>query len=1013
MFNNSKGCYQEERISREDGWKWDRSPSSSAGPQWVQSENASTSEGADSERSPRNPYVNDVWASDDGEKWVIQTKGAEWSRRAGHQVAIVNDVMYVVGGHNATHAFNDMWSSLDKGRTWEQIMFPSLTDPGDYSSRIPEAAWSPRKGFTMEVKTSPSLTDVHTLYIYGGELETGVNGTGEYEVTNEVWMWPVVRNYMEAVQWLKVEDGACGRFSNRSHMMSMTVDGEVMIAGGHEYDGHQDLDEERNDGFHEQMSEMWVHEQVLPQTCLRKEMWVVERQWAQSFVPPCPNGWYQVSPFCYWIKPEPMSAIQAEATCQAEGAHTASVTSEKEHDFLFALLKDLDNELSDAHIGVRRTKSADGSVEWSWSDGSVWYYRRWAQNEPNEDFGNLETIAGVNTVDSAPAGEDCATIRFKRRSKKFDAWVNMDCGVQGVPACKRNPENYQEWLDHQLHIMCDEQRRNDDLRYLQVGRCYSELGNSFWVTAESPKTQMYVCLGKKDCSCLDWHRRTDAPSVDFGAIEDYTTETGAIYPLTGEASGGVTPVATLPPAGKCNPVRLDPPTCVGFAANGTQCMYTGFFKPNSTYSHMLNDNLMEANHYEANTYENTTFRYELTQIRTGYGRVKESKLYQAELAIKEAELVQGIFEKQFKPGEFQWLVYSSYYDTNCGDGGEGVPHDEPDPRNTTKVPPSLAFQFGGRPSLPRDTIENISHRAIGMCYQLGRWGPSERFECHPTDPDGMELVKYATEDCGGLVLRRLEFVRGKCLSSAGSADAPAGMLGGLLSELQSDGSTTAMSGSRRVGWSGQCQRKDYTKSAYSGDHCGHFIAQFGNTTRGYRKWRSSDTTYSSEGSHACSQQSLKEIVCDVLRHPSCIQDINSCECLTLKYKKIGELQRNGHYDCARNALCVGATKWADDGAACCKEVQMVPIGNCIMLCEYEIKFKADGLLPLNGKPKCSTQVCKQVDTDLPYPAVGTGFYVPGTGKNAGSSSTPRAWLLAAVWLVGAAAAAPPHWLQLQ
>jgi hypothetical protein len=405
--------------------------------------------------------VNDVWASDDGEHWVVQTKDAEWSRRAGHQVSLVDGIMYLIGGHNATHVFNDHWMSVDKGRTWEQILFPSPVDPDNYTLAVPEAAWSPRTGFIVEQKHS-ALTDVTTLYMYGGELARGVRDEGNKETTNEVWMWPVVRAPTVAMQWVKMSDGGCNRFASRTQMMSMRVDNEVFIVGGFEGSA------EGGEGYHTQLNEVWMHEQVLPQSCLRDEMWVLERQWGQTFVPPCPNGWYQVSPYCYWVKPQKMNSIEAEAVCQAEGAHTASITTEREHDFVFSLLKDLDNELSDAHIGVRRIKGEDGDPVWSWSDGSIWYYRRWALNEPSEDWENAMTIAAINTEDSASAGEDCATIRFKRRSKKFDAWVNMDCGVQGVPTCKRNPAGYHAWLDHQLKIECMTERRNDDLRYLQV-----------------------------------------------------------------------------------------------------------------------------------------------------------------------------------------------------------------------------------------------------------------------------------------------------------------------------------------------------------------------------------------------------------------------------------------------------------------------------------------------------------------------------------------------------------------
>ena len=70
-----------------------------------------------------------------------------------------------------------------------------------------------------------------------------------------------------------------------------------------------------------------------------------------------------------------------------------------------------------------------------------------------------------------------------------------------------------------------------------------------------------------------------------------------------------------------------------------------------------------------------------------------------------------------------------------------------------------------------------------------RWGPSERFACVADSPDHVELVKYATEDCGGIVLSRLRFDRGQCLSGLSSGDAPSGTPGPFAppnSELQSD-----------------------------------------------------------------------------------------------------------------------------------------------------------------------------------------------------------------------------------
>jgi hypothetical protein len=67
---------------------------------------------------------NDVWSSEDGREWKLATADAEWSPRAYHQAAVLNDRIYVFGGgnywpQNLYQAKNDVWSSGD-GVHWTQ-----------------------------------------------------------------------------------------------------------------------------------------------------------------------------------------------------------------------------------------------------------------------------------------------------------------------------------------------------------------------------------------------------------------------------------------------------------------------------------------------------------------------------------------------------------------------------------------------------------------------------------------------------------------------------------------------------------------------------------------------------------------------------------------------------------------------------------------------------------------------------------------------------------------------------
>lgn len=66
---------------------------------------------------------NDIWVSDDGKKWELVTESAEWPPRAYHQVVVFNKKLYLMAGGNYTpeyRAFNDVWVS-DDGKTWTKL----------------------------------------------------------------------------------------------------------------------------------------------------------------------------------------------------------------------------------------------------------------------------------------------------------------------------------------------------------------------------------------------------------------------------------------------------------------------------------------------------------------------------------------------------------------------------------------------------------------------------------------------------------------------------------------------------------------------------------------------------------------------------------------------------------------------------------------------------------------------------------------------------------------------------
>lgn len=78
-----------------------------------------------SDPDPLNDYLNDVWYSSDGSTWEEATAGAPWAPRGGHQSVVFDGKLWVIGGEfspdgeSADPFLNDVWYSND-GVEWEQ-----------------------------------------------------------------------------------------------------------------------------------------------------------------------------------------------------------------------------------------------------------------------------------------------------------------------------------------------------------------------------------------------------------------------------------------------------------------------------------------------------------------------------------------------------------------------------------------------------------------------------------------------------------------------------------------------------------------------------------------------------------------------------------------------------------------------------------------------------------------------------------------------------------------------------
>lgn len=82
---------------------------------------------------------NDVWSSPDGREWELVTPSAGWSARAHAQAVVFRDQLWLLGGglwHPEHEARNDVWRS-DDGERWSQV--------------TPAAPWGPRLWFSSVV----------------------------------------------------------------------------------------------------------------------------------------------------------------------------------------------------------------------------------------------------------------------------------------------------------------------------------------------------------------------------------------------------------------------------------------------------------------------------------------------------------------------------------------------------------------------------------------------------------------------------------------------------------------------------------------------------------------------------------------------------------------------------------------------------------------------------------------------------------------------------------------------
>jgi hypothetical protein len=159
---------------------------------------------------------NDVWSSEDGKRWQLQTASAPWTPRAYHQAVVLNNKMYVFGGGNYVpqyEAKNDVWSSEDgiqwkletNAAPWHPRLWFSAAVYRDHIwvlggwSNNPAKNWgdvwySANGREWSELKTPASWKERHEHSVFVFDDKLWIAGGHAQPLSNEVWNLALPKN---------------------------------------------------------------------------------------------------------------------------------------------------------------------------------------------------------------------------------------------------------------------------------------------------------------------------------------------------------------------------------------------------------------------------------------------------------------------------------------------------------------------------------------------------------------------------------------------------------------------------------------------------------------------------------------------------------------------------------------------------------------------------------------------------------------------------------------------------
>lgn len=173
-----------------------------------------------------DPYFEDVWKSANGEKWSQVTSDAPWLGRRGHQLVTFNDgtgnALYIIGGFSVSETTgeraynNDVWKSTD-GATWTEIKTNNDVDVKDTTD------WVARMNHKCVVANHGGQD---YIYLVGGStMKANMEGRYAIKYTNDVW------RSTNGMDWENVVSTDYG--IRAEHAMTVDANGTLYMQGGH------------------------------------------------------------------------------------------------------------------------------------------------------------------------------------------------------------------------------------------------------------------------------------------------------------------------------------------------------------------------------------------------------------------------------------------------------------------------------------------------------------------------------------------------------------------------------------------------------------------------------------------------------------------------------------------------------------------------------------------------------------------------------------------------------------